>query len=225
MKLRATYLMILVLVMVSFSVWMFSSPEDINQEFGFSGDNLVRGRVWTLVTSIFLHGNVQHLILNIIALFFFGRALESELDIRTFLIIFFVGGIVGNLFVLFTYPMGQIVIGASGAVFAVMGTAIVLSPFDFIPYPVPIPLPLALIGVFIAVSEIISLLTGGYPNVAHIAHVGGLTAGLAFGFREGGSKTGILIIALILMAILVMPHIWPVLTEISYLPLIREFLG
>ncbi len=225
MKLRATYLMILVLVMVSFSVWMFSSPEDINQEFGFSGDNLVRGRVWTLVTSIFLHGNVQHLILNIIALFFFGRALESELDIRTFLIIFFVGGIVGNLFVLFTYPMGQIVIGASGAVFAVMGTAIVLSPFDFIPYPVPIPLPLALIGVFIAVSEIISLLTGGYPNVAHIAHVGGLAAGLAFGFREGGSKTGILIIALILMAILVMPHIWPVLTEISYLPLIREFLG
>ncbi len=224
MKMRITYLMIFLIVGVSVGVWVFLPTEEVNDSFGFSGENLVQGRVWTLLSSIFLHGNPAHLVLNIIALFFFGRALESKLSVKSFLVIFFLGGIVGNLFVLFTYPMEQIVIGASGAVFAVMGTAIILSPFDFIPYPVPLPLPLALIGIFIGISEVISFLAGGHGNVAHIAHIGGLVTGLAFGFREGGSKKGILVIVLILLVILVMPYLWPVLRQISYLPIIQDLL-
>ncbi len=225
MKPRITYILILVIIVVSMAAWYALPTEEINQDFGFSGENLSEGRVWTLVSSIFLHGNPAHLVLNIIALFFFGRALEDKLSLKSFLVVFFVGGIVGNLFVLFTYPMEQIVIGASGAVFAIMGTAIILSPFDFIPYPIPIPLPLALIGVFVAVSEIISFLAGGHGNVAHIAHIGGLSSGLVFGFREGGSKKGILVIVIILMAILIIPYLWPLFTEISYLPIIGDLFG
>ncbi len=225
MKLRLTYLMILTIIAISSFVWISGSTDAIIQEFGFSGESLVGGEVWTLITSIFLHGNPAHLVLNSIALFFFGRALEEELSWKTFLIIFFVGGIVGNLFVLFTYPMSQVVIGASGAVFAIMGTAIILTPFDFIPYPVPLPLPLALVGIFIAVSEVISFMAGGHGNVAHIAHIGGMATGVAFGFREGGSKQGLIIVAVLMALLLVMPHLWPLLGEISYLPLIRDLLG
>ncbi|MFP4115674.1 MAG: rhomboid family intramembrane serine protease [Candidatus Aenigmatarchaeota archaeon] len=225
MKLRSTYALILIFVGVFFAVNTFFSPEEIVQSFGFSGENLVEGRIWTLVTSIFLHGSVAHLALNSIALFFFGRALESEVSLKQVLTIFFLGGIVGNLFVLFTYPTDQVVIGASGAVFAIMGTAIILAPFDFIPYPVPLPLPLALIGVFVAISEVLTFLSGGHGNVAHIAHMGGLAAGLAFGFREGGSKTGILALVLILLIILILPYLWPVLTEFTYIPILYDFLG
>ncbi|MFP4116971.1 MAG: rhomboid family intramembrane serine protease [Candidatus Aenigmatarchaeota archaeon] len=225
MKLRLTYLMILIIIGISIFVWASENTDETVEDFGFSGENLAGGEVWTLITSIFLHGNPAHLVLNSIALFFFGRALEEELSWETFLIIFFIGGIVGNLFVLFTYPMEQVVIGASGAVFAIMGTAIILTPFDFIPYPVPLPLPLALVGIFIAVSEIVSFMTGGHGNIAHIAHIGGMATGIAFGFREGGSKQGLAIVAMLMIFLLLMPHLGPLIEEISYLPLIKDFLG
>ncbi len=225
MRPKITYLMIIVILVISTAVWFYFDTDAVFDEFGFSGENLTQGRVWTLVTSIFLHGNSVHLALNSIALFFFGRALEDQLSPRTFLIIFFIGGIVGNLFVLFTYPMSQIVIGASGAVFAIMGTAIILAPFDFIPYPIPLPLPLALIGIFIAISEVINFMTGGHGNVAHVAHIGGMVAGIAFGFREGGSKQGLIVVVILLMVLLLMPYMWPVLSEMSYLPLIGDLFG
>lgn len=225
MKTRATYLMIIIIVVISLAVWLSPQTDSIIQEFGFSGENLMEGEVWTLLTSIFIHGNPAHLVLNSIALFFFGRALEDELSVKNFFVIFFIGAIVGNLFVLFTYPMDQVVIGASGAVFAIMGTAIILTPFDFIPYPVPLPLPLALMGIFMAVSEVISFMTGGHGNVAHIAHIGGMATGIAFGFREGGSKQGLIVVAVLLIVLLLMPQILPIINEISYLPLIKNFLG
>ncbi len=224
MKLRITYLMILIIIAISTIIWLFPQTDIITQNLGFSGENLMGGEVWTLITSIFLHGNPAHLALNSIALFFFGRALEEELSVKTFLIIFFIGGIVGNLFVLFTYPMDQIVIGASGAVFAIMGTAIVLTPFDFIPYPIPLPLPLALIGIFMAITEVVSFMTGGHGNVAHIAHIGGMVSGIAFGFREGGSKQGLIVVAVLLAVLLVMPYMWSIFGEISYLPIISNLL-
>lgn len=225
MRIRVTYLMIIVIVAISVAVWLSPQTDSITESFGFSGQNLTEGRLWTLVTSVFLHGGPAHLVLNSIALFFFGRALEDALSMKNFLVIFFIGAVVGNLFVLFTYPMDQIVIGASGAVFAIMGTAIILEPFDFIPYPVPLPLPLALMGIFIAVSEVISFITGGHGNVAHIAHIGGMATGIAFGFREGGSRQGLIVVAVLLIVLLLMPQVWPIISKISYLSVIKSLLG
>jgi membrane associated rhomboid family serine protease len=138
---------------------------------------------WTIVTNLFVHGSIWHLLFNMITLYFFGTFLLRLVGMRTFLIVYFLGGIMGNIFFMlsaffwvFASPY-SIVIGASGAIFALGGTLAVLTPklrvFVF-PIPVPMPLWVAVIGGFVIMSFI-----GG---VAWQGHLGGLVLGLVAGF-------------------------------------------
>src|SRR4030065_581858 len=87
---------------------------------------------WTIVTNLFVHGSIWHLLFNMITLYFFGTFLVRLVGTRAFLITYFLGGIVGNIFfMLFAILMDSIfmdprllyaiVIGASGAIFALGG--------------------------------------------------------------------------------------------------------
>jgi len=137
---------------------------------------------WTIITSLFMHGSIWHIVFNMITLYFFGTFLIRLVGTRDFLIIYFLAGIIGNLlFMLFAYlnfltSPYSIVIGASGAIFGLGGTLAVLTPrlrvFVF-PIPVPMPLWVAVIGGFVLVSFI-----GG---VAWQGHLGGLITGLLAG--------------------------------------------
>lgn len=133
-------------------------------------------RPWTLLTNIFIHGGLWHLAANMITLFFFGRYLSMMVGETKFLIVYFLGGIIGNFFFILLGPSNTLVIGASGAVFAVGGAFTLLAPkmkvFVF-PIPVPLPLWVAVIGGFIILSFL--------PFVAWEAHLGGLLVGLAAG--------------------------------------------
>ncbi|MBI2847751.1 MAG: rhomboid family intramembrane serine protease [Chloroflexi bacterium] len=133
-------------------------------------------RPWTMVTSMFVHAGFGHIFANMLTLYFFGSYLLQLIGSRYFLLVYFVGGILGNiLFLLLASPFA-IAVGASGAVFAVGGALTVLQPklrvFIF-PIPVPIPLWIAVIGGFV-----IMLL----PSIAWQAHLGGLVLGLAAGY-------------------------------------------
>lgn len=134
-------------------------------------------RPWTLLTNLFIHGGLWHLAANMITLFFFGRYLSMMVGEAKFLIVYFLGGIIGNFFFILLGPSNTLVIGASGAVFAVGGAFTLLAPkmkvFVF-PIPVPLPLWVAVIGGFIILSFL--------PFVAWEAHLGGLLVGLAAGF-------------------------------------------
>jgi len=139
-------------------------------------------RPWTIVTNLFMHGSIWHILFNMITLYFFGTFLIRLVGTRDFLIIYFLGGIAGNLvFMLFAYfyfltSPYSIVIGASGAVFALGGALALLTPrlrvFVF-PIPVPMPLWVAVIGGFV-----ILVFIGG---VAWQGHLGGLVFGLLAG--------------------------------------------
>ena len=110
-------------------------------------------------------------------LFFFGRFLSGLIGTRAFLTIYFFGGILGNIFFMLLGSPFAIVIGASGAVFALGGTLAVLTPklrVFIIPIPVPVPLWVAVIGGFVIMSF--------FPSVAWQGHLGGLVFGLAAGF-------------------------------------------
>ena len=137
---------------------------------------------WTIVTDLFVHGSIWHLIFNMLTFYFFGTFLLRLIGTRTFLIIYFLGGIVGNIFFmlfvslidprLFYFP----VVGASGAIFALGGTLAVLTPrlrvYAF-PIPVPMPLWVAVIGGVVLISF--------FPGVAWQGHLGGLITGLLAG--------------------------------------------
>lgn len=131
-------------------------------------------RPWTMVTSMFTHAGFGHIFTNMLTLYFFGSYLIQLIGGRNFLIVYFAGGILGNILFLLLSP--ALAIGASGAVFAVGGALTVLQPklrvFIF-PIPVPIPLWVAVIGGFL-----IMLL----PGIAWQAHLGGLVLGLVAGY-------------------------------------------
>ncbi len=149
---------------------------------------------WTIFTSMFVHAGIGHILGNMITLYFFGTYLISLIGEVYFWYIYIIGGLVGNLFYLLLSRLGEYVgvplgspfallVGASGAVFAVGGALTALRPnmrvFVF-PIPLPIPLWVAVLGGFL----ILSLL----PSVAWQAHLGGLLFGLIMGFVLAGRR-------------------------------------
>jgi membrane associated rhomboid family serine protease len=115
-----------------------------------------------------------------LTLYFFGTYLIRLVGNRNFLIIYFLGGLLGNVAYLLMGPTYSVAIGASGAVFAVAGALTILRPkltVFIIPIPVPIPLWLAVIGGFVILS-----IPYFASNIAWQAHLGGLVLGLIAGY-------------------------------------------
>jgi len=144
-------------------------------------------RPWTIVTNLFIHSGIWHIFANMITLYFFGSYISRLIGTPKFLIVYFSGGILGNIFFFLLPPSPfSIAIGASGAVFALGGVLAVMMPrlrvFVF-PIPAPIPLWLAVIGGFIILS-----IFAPWLGIAWQAHLGGLLLGLVAGyfFRRRG---------------------------------------
>ena len=142
-------------------------------------------RPWTVLTCLFVHAGLWHLLFNMLTLFFFGGYVGRLVGEVRFLVVFFAGGLLGSAFyVLYAFFLGSpytIAVGASGAVFALGGALTVMVPktkvFVF-PIPAPIPLWIAIIGGFVLISF--------WPGIAWQAHLGGLLFGLFAGlyFRK-----------------------------------------
>jgi len=74
--------------------WWLTGPSDsVSEYFAFSGENLLQGKLWTVVTGLFLHADLIHLGGNMLFLYVFGNTLENELKTTKTLSAFFVGGI------------------------------------------------------------------------------------------------------------------------------------
>lgn len=134
-------------------------------------------RPWTVITSMFVHAGLWHVMANMLTLFFFGRYLCALVGEKRFLTVYFVGGILGSIFFVLLAPPLSIAVGASGAVFALAGALVLMRPKTrvfIIPIPVPLPLWVAVIGGFLILSL--------FPNVAWQAHLGGLVVGLISGY-------------------------------------------
>tara|TARA_B110001454_G_C12680009_1_gene417601 strand:+ start:25 stop:648 length:624 start_codon:yes stop_codon:yes gene_type:complete len=135
---------------------------------------------WTLITSIFLHADFNHLLFNMFALFFFGSYLERLLGSDKFLIIFISAGIVGNIGYLVTASNDMIpAIGASGAAYGLMGTLSVLAPFMSVYIWGLLPVPIVILTAVYALIDVIGL--SAPSGIAHGAHLAGLIVGIAFG--------------------------------------------
>lgn len=135
---------------------------------------------WMFVTSIFLHANFEHLFFNMIALFFFGLSLENRIGRRLFFMLFFISGIVGNLgyFFITTDPYTP-AIGASGAVYGIMGALATLAPFMMVYIYGFLPLPMIAAAAIWAVLDLAGLFAPS--GIAHEAHLAGMFFGVAFG--------------------------------------------
>ncbi|MBI5346996.1 MAG: rhomboid family intramembrane serine protease [Candidatus Aenigmarchaeota archaeon] len=189
-----------------YTVFFVSDYSQFFGEYGFSGE-AVATRPWILLTSIFLHGSLEHLLSNILVLFFFGAAVESELGMLKMLALFFTGAFFGDFVSLFFYSSETVAIGASAGIFALVGLGMIVRPFDLSLYPFFIPVPLALLGVMYSLYNAIGFIQGT-GNISYAAHFGGLFIGLAFGFKREGWKRGMLLIVSMLLILLLIPYIW-----------------
>ncbi len=149
----------------------------------------IHGRApYRLITSMFLHGDVIHLFLNMFALFIFGPDVERVLGRLKYLILYFASGIAASYahayFILTFYPAKQLLlvpsIGASGAIFGVMAAYAILFPlrrlFIFMGFPIIAP---AIVAIFImAALQFFYAVLAPFSQVAYAAHLGGFIAGL-----------------------------------------------
>lgn len=150
----------------------------------------------SLITHMFLHGGLGHLVFNMLFLWIFGGAVEDRFGPGPFLVLYLVGGLLGTLtFVALNPDSAAPLVGASGAVSAAMGAFLLIGPRRRI-YSFVAPLPLiavtlpawALLGPYL-VSQ---LVTPEDTAVAWQAHIGGMVAGfvialaLRFWYPEAG---------------------------------------
>jgi membrane associated rhomboid family serine protease len=134
---------------------------------------------WTIVTNLFVHSSVWHILANMITLYFFGSFLYQLIGRNRFLLVYFAGGILGNIFyLLLASSPSSIAIGASGAIFAIAGVLVVLMPRlrVLLYFIVPMPLWVVVLVFFVLWSFIPGL------NIAWQAHLGGLVLGIIAGF-------------------------------------------
>lgn len=146
------------------------------------------GKVWQLFTAIWLHDpfSAQHVIFNMLALFFFGRSVEMFLGPKRFLTLYLAAGIFASLvYTAWSYLVGNAIpaLGASGAVYAVLAWMALQRPKATVYLMMIIPMPMWLaVGVFIIGMEMLQL-GGNFSGAGSaVAHLAGAAFGAAFWF-------------------------------------------
>jgi len=166
------------LIVICVVVFILQQILPLEDFFSFS-PALVFSRPWTFVTAIFLHANIIHIISNMIGLFFFGIYLEQKISKAGFIFIFLSAGIVGNIVFMVAATDPTISgLGASGAIFGIMGTLTVLEPRSTV-FVSGIPMPMFVAAIFWFFLNYFQLLG---PGIGYGAHIGGLLFGIAMGF-------------------------------------------
>ena len=138
---------------------------------------LIPVRPWTLVTYMFLHADLMHLLVNMMGLYFFGPRLEGRLGTGRFMVLYLVSGVAGALLSVFT-PRAAIV-GASGALFGVYYGFAHFWPRDRIFIWGVIPVEARVLVIIMTVLALYGGMTGG-GGVAHLAHLGGFLGGFLY---------------------------------------------
>lgn len=136
---------------------------------------LVLTRPWTLVTYMFLHGGMAHILLNMLMLLCFGPRLEERLGSRTFLR-FYLGCGIGGAALSIATPYSMIV-GASGAIFGVVAGFARYWPRERIYIWGILPVEARVLAILLVGASLYAGFSGSRDGIAHFTHLGGLAAG------------------------------------------------
>jgi len=187
-KLMMTYTLIIANFLV-FALSIFFNDQIIG-DLGFKPAYLSPGlfpQLYTLFTSMFVHAGFLHILGNMLVFFFIGAAFEQRIGAKKFLFIYLVTGVLGAL----TFSVANLnslvpLVGASGAIFGILGAFAYSYPRDEVVMPVPIGIMIIMrikviyATIIFAVVETVIVYFSGQDNVAHLAHFGGLVSGVIF---------------------------------------------
>ncbi len=149
--------------------------------------NILQGEyLWAFLTSMFMHGGFFHIFANMLSLLFIGGLVEKILGAKRYFLFYISSGLFAGLFfvltsLILTGDFNTYAVGASGALFGLVGMLILLTPNlpVFIMF-IPIPIKMKYAGPGILIGLWLISIAGNIP-VGNTAHLGGLLAGLVYG--------------------------------------------
>ena len=179
-----TYWLIAVNVILYVIPILFGQYNDLINNYSVWGPAIREGQYYRLLTGIFLHGGILHLLFNCYALYVIGSQVENFLGRIKFAIIYLVAGISGALFsVIFGGNFASI--GASGAIFGLMGALV------YFGYHYRVYLGTVIKSQIIPLIVLNLLLGFCMPGIDNFAHIGGLIGGtlmsIALGVKDKSS--------------------------------------
>jgi membrane associated rhomboid family serine protease len=149
--------------------WLALRPDSLNPQLHF----------WKLVTYLFLHADVWHLLFNMLALWMFGVEVEATLGTPRFLKFYFLSGIsAGLVHVIFSSGSESFLVGASGAIygvlvaFGILFSERVITLLVFLILPVQIKAKY-LVAIVIGTSLLFFVFWGADSRISYLAHLGG----------------------------------------------------
>lgn len=160
-----TYALIIINVVVYFLSSMFGLIDD----FAVNRYYIVNGEYYRLITGMFLHANLFHLIFNCYALYIIGMQLESFLGKWRYIIVYLLSGLAGSALSIFMSTGFSV--GASGAIFGLLGSLL------YFGYHYRVYLETVVKSQIIPLI-VLNLLIGLMPGIDNWAHIGGLIGGV-----------------------------------------------
>jgi membrane associated rhomboid family serine protease len=142
---------------------------------------------YQIITSMFMHGSPQHLLFNMLGLYFIGPMVEHTLGSQRFLFLYISAGIASALLHLGLSPAPAL--GASGAIYGVLAAFATMFPnMKMMVFPIPFEVKaMYLVGGYI-LYDLYSGVAGRATGIAHFAHVGGAVAGIIMIFMWRQNK-------------------------------------
>jgi len=123
---------------------------------------------WQLLTSLFVHFDILHIVFNMYGLYYFGRLNEVHFSKPQYLAIYFGSGLLGSVMSLYLVPPDVLSGGASGAIFGLVGSYVAIEK------------KAQHMGMALIYAVLIFIMSSG-PGVNIFAHLFGLVGGLALG--------------------------------------------
>jgi rhomboid protease GluP len=154
----------------------FTTPDSVVYQWGQVNLYVFQGAYWQLLTSIFIHASIVHLVGNMLFLLIFGLRGEEMFSLPEFLTIYLVGGLVGNVLSLVFGPL-FVSVGASGAIFAMFGACVIYGRRS---------VRQSILGALVYAFFLFFINTG--ENVNILAHLGGLGFGLIVGYLIAATR-------------------------------------
>jgi len=157
---------------IVFAVTYLTGLNQAIMTLGLARYTFMHGYFWTPVTAIFVHASPMHLAMNMVSLWFMGRLMEPVLGRNRFLLVYFGTALCGDALCLLLAPTMSLSVGASGAIFGLIGAAIIVFRQNR--------------NVFMQLmfwAGINLVFTFWGSGIAWQAHVGGLLGGLLIGWQ------------------------------------------
>src|SRR5690554_6264181 len=177
------------LISMLLSVVDYETNQWVLKQFALFSDWKVMGfRLWQVLTYSFLHAGILHLLFNLLMLYFFSGLFFTYFNQKQFLNAYFLGAIAAGLFyIINSYLMGQhhYVVGASGAVMAVLFTVVGYNPKMSIHLMIFGRVTLWVIALVLIGFDLIQLFSDN--SGGHLAHLGGSLFGFLYGNYLKGS--------------------------------------